>query len=183
MITVELELLDPEAARDAARVEELVRLVNAAYAVGEAGLWLEGTTRTTPDEIAGAIRSGQMLAANAGGRLVGCACVRALAADSADLGLVSAAPDHWGSGIGRELVHFAEELMRSRGVTTMQLELLVPKESTHPQKQRLRDWYSRLGYRVTGRAPFEQLAAAHLAPRLAMPCEFLIFRKRLPTQP
>jgi GNAT superfamily N-acetyltransferase len=182
VITVEVELLAPEAARDEALVEEVVRLVNEAYAVGEAGLWLEGTTRTTPGEIRDAIRGGGMIAARLDGHVVGCAYVRPLDADTADLGLVSAAPDHWGTGIGRELVRFAEELMRSRGATTMQLELLVPKGSRHADKERLRDWYSRLGYRVTRAATFEQVAA-HLAPRLAtMPCEFLIFHKPLTTQ-
>jgi hypothetical protein len=68
--------------------------------------------------------------------------------------------------------------VRSHGVTTMQLELLVPKGWVHPEKERLRSWYTRLGYRVVRSAPFEQVAA-HLASKLAAPCEFLIFRKRL----
>ena len=88
------------------------------------------------------------------------------------------APDRWGSGIGRELVRSAEDLMRSRGVATIQLELLVPKGWVHPEKDRLRSWYTRLGYRVVRSAPFEQVAA-HLASQLAAPSEFLIFRKRL----
>jgi GNAT superfamily N-acetyltransferase len=90
-------------------------------------MWLEGTTRTGPPEIAEAIRSGGMLAAALEGRLAGCAYVRPLEAGTADLGLISAAPERWGSGVGRELVRSAEELMRSRRVSTMQLELLVPK--------------------------------------------------------
>jgi GNAT superfamily N-acetyltransferase len=171
-------VLAPDEARDEALVEELAHLVNAAYAVGEAGLWLEGTTRTGPGEIAEAIRSGGMVAATLEGRLVGCAYVRPLDAGTADLGLVSAAPDQWGRGVGRELVRSAEELMRSHGVTTMQLELLVPKGWVHPEKERLRSWYTRLGYRVVQTAPFEQVAA-HLASQLAVPCEFLIFRKQL----
>jgi hypothetical protein len=48
----------------------------------------------------------------------------------------------------------------------------------HPQKEKLRDWYTRLGYRVIRSARVEEVAA-HLASRLAMPCEFLIFRKPL----
>jgi hypothetical protein len=68
--------------------------------------------------------------------------------------------------------------MRSRGVTTMQLELLVPKGWVHPEKDRLRAWYTRLGYRVVRSAPFEQVAA-HLQSELATPCEFLIFHKPL----
>jgi GNAT superfamily N-acetyltransferase len=178
VVTTEVKLLAPDEARDEVLVEELVRIINAAYAVGEAGLWLEGTTRTRPDEIADAIRSGGMLAATLEDRLVGCAYLRPLDAGTADLGLISTAPEEWGGGVGSQLVRSAEELMRSQGVTTMQLELLVPKGWIHPAKNRLRNWYIRLGYRVVRKAPFEQVAA-HLASQLAAPCEFLIFRKPL----
>jgi GNAT superfamily N-acetyltransferase len=176
--TAEVTVLAPDEAGDEVLVEELVRLINEAYAVGEAGLWLEGWTRTQPGEIAEAIRSGGMLAATLEGRLVGCAYVRPLDADTGDLGLMAAALDRWGSGMGRELVRSAEEWMRSRGTTTMQLELLVPKRWVHPEKERLHRWYTRLGYQVVRSAPFEEVAA-HLAPHLAVPCEFLIFRKPL----
>jgi GNAT superfamily N-acetyltransferase len=177
-VTAEVRLLAPDEARDEALVGELVRVINEAYAVGEAGLWLEGTTRTWPGEIADAVRTGGMLAATLEDRIVGGAYVRPLDAGTADLGLISVAPARWGSGVGRRLVHSAEEHMRSRGVTMMQLELLVPKEWVHPEKERLRAWYTRLGYRVVRTAPFEEVAA-HLAPQLATPCEFLVFRKLL----
>ena len=177
-MTAEVELLAPGDASDEVLVDELVRIVNGAYAVGEAGLWLEGTSRIGPGEIAEAIRSEGMLAATRDGRLVGCAYVRPLDADTADLSLISAAPDQWGGGIGRELVRSAEELMRSRGAATMQLELLVPKGWVHPEKDRLRNWYTRLDYRVIRSVPFEEVAAPP-ASQLATPCEFLIFRKPL----
>jgi GNAT superfamily N-acetyltransferase len=177
-MTVDVKLLTADEARGETLVEEVVGIVNTAYAVGEAGLWLEGTTRTWPGEIADAIRAGGMLAATLDGGLVGCAYVRPLDARTADLGMISTAPDQWGHGVGGELVRSAEELMRSRGVTTAQLELLVPKEWAHREKERLRSWYTRLGYRVVRTAPFGEVAA-HLAPHLATPCEFLIFRKRL----
>jgi GNAT superfamily N-acetyltransferase len=177
-VTAEVQLLAPDGARDEALVEELARVVNAAYEVGEAGLWLEGSTRVATGDIAEAIRGGGMLAAMLDGRPVGCAYVRLLDEATADLGLIAAAPDQWGSGIGRRLVSTAEDLMRSRGVTAMQLELLVPKGWIHPEKDRLRAWYTRLGYRVVRSARFEQVAA-HLASRLAVPCEFLIFHKPL----
>lgn len=179
--TPEVTLLAAVKARDEALVAELVNIVNSAYAIGEAGLWQDGATRTAPAEIAEAIRGGGMLAATLDGQAVGCAYVRPLDAKTADLGLVSAAPQQWGTGIGRELVRLAEELMRRRGVTTMQLELLVPKGWEHPSKRRLRDWYTRLGYRVIRTAPFEEVAA-HLEPQLATPCEFLIFHKSLAGQ-
>jgi GNAT superfamily N-acetyltransferase len=178
MPTAEVKLIAPDEARDEVLVEQLVHIVNEAYALGEAGLWIAGSTRTEPGEVAEMIRSGGMLAASLGDRPVGCAYVRPLDSDTADLSLISAAPDHWGSGVGRELVRSAEEFVRSDGATTMQLELLVPKGWVHPAKDRLRSWYTRLGYGVVRTAPFEQVAA-HLAPQLAVPCEFLIFRKSL----
>ena len=182
MVRAEIKLLTRNDARDEVLVEELVRIVNRAYAVGEVGLWLDGTTRIGPVEIAEAIRAGAMLAATLDGRLVGCAYVRPVDASTADLGLVSAAPERWGSGVGSELVRAAEDLMRARGVETMQLELLVPKESVHPAKERLRAWYTRLGYRVIRSAPFEEVAP-QLASQLATPCEFLIFHKPLAGAP
>jgi GNAT superfamily N-acetyltransferase len=178
VVTTDVELLAPHEASDEALVGELVRIVNEAYAIGEAGLWLAGTARVGPDEIADAVRTGGMLAASREGRLVGCAYVKPLDADTVDLGLISVAPDQWGGGIGGELVRSAEELMRSRGVGTMQLEVLVPKGWAHPEKERLRSWYTRLGYRTIRSVPFEEVPAPP-ASQLAAPCEFLVFHKPL----
>jgi GNAT superfamily N-acetyltransferase len=177
-VTLQVDLLAPSAAGDQVLVDELARLINRAYAAGEDGLWLEGTARTTPAEVADAVRGGQMLAAWVEERLVGCGRVRRLDAATADLGFVSVVPVEWGSGVGREVVRSAEDLMRSRGATTMQLELLVPRDWAHPQKDRLRAWYRRLGYRVVRSALFEEVAR-DAASDLATPCEFLVFRKPL----
>ena len=181
-LTPDVELLAPDAALNEGLVEQLVRLINDAYAVGAAGLWQEGATRVQPREVAAAIRNRGLLTARLEGRLVGCAYVRQLDAATADLGLISTATDYWRSGIGGGLVRSAEELMRSRGVTSMQLELLVPKRCVHPEKDKLRAWYIRLGYQVVRSAPFEEIAA-HLAPLLAVPCETLIFHKSLTETP
>ena len=149
-----------------------------AYAAGEAGLWVHGTLRIAPAAVVEAIRGGGMLVATAGEPIVGCAAMRLLDAATADLGLVSAEPEHWGGGVGRALVRFAEDVARLRGVATMQLELLVPCGGAHPDKDRLRAWYERLGYRVVRTAPFEEIAT-HSASALAKPCEFLVFQKPL----
>ena len=170
--------LEAASADDELLVEEVAGLVNRAYALGESGLWLDGWSRITPAEVAEAIRDGEMLVATVEGRMAGCAHVRRLDATIADLGLVSADPDQRGRGVGRELVRAAEELMRSRGLTTAQLELLVPEGRVHPEKDRLRAWYSRLGYRVVRTAPFEEVAT-HAASQLATRCEFLVFQKPL----
>jgi GNAT superfamily N-acetyltransferase len=145
------------------QVAELVRLINDAYAAGEVGLWIDNTPRTDEAEIAASVRAGEMLVATVGGRTLGCVRVRALDEKTAEIGLVSADPKAWGSGVGRALVSAAEDLMRSRGAETMRLELLVPRDWVHPTKQRLQDWYTRLGYAVFGSLPFEE-AVPQAAP-------------------
>jgi hypothetical protein len=44
-VTPQVELLSADAANDEALVEELVSLINAAYAVAESGLWLGNRRR------------------------------------------------------------------------------------------------------------------------------------------
>ncbi len=83
-----------------------------------------------------------------------------------------------GSGIGRELVAFAEGWARGQGLGIMQLELLVPRGWTHPVKEFLREWYTRLGYRAVRRDPFEQAHPA-LQPQLATDCDFVVYHKPL----
>jgi GNAT superfamily N-acetyltransferase len=173
-----VDLLAAGAAGDRELVEELVGVINGAYATGEDGLWREGWTRTTPDEVAKLILDGGMLVARVDGRVAGCGHVRPLDESTADLGFVSTAPEQWGGGVGGEIVRAAEELMRLRGVATMQLELLVPRDGTHPHKDRVREWYVRLGYRSVRTAPFEEVAT-HATAQLAIPCEFLVFEKSL----
>ena len=138
--------------------------------------------RIDTPEVAASIRAGQMLVATREGRIVGCARTRTLDATKADVGLIAADPQAWGGGIGRALLDAAEDLARSRGVTMMQLELLVPRHGTHPGKERLRDWYSRLGYSVVRTVPFEEYVP-HAAPHLNAPGDVLVFNKPLPTSP
>jgi GNAT superfamily N-acetyltransferase len=176
-MTTRVSKLDPAAADDPSLVARIAGLVNAAYAAGEAGLWLPGWKRTTEAEVHSLVADGGMLIATAADRVVGCAHMHDLDAATADLGFISTALDHWGGGTGGALVAFAEDLARDRGVRAMQLELLVPRDGRHPAKERLRAWYERLGYAVVRRAPFDEISRQ--TSHLAAPCEFLVFRKPL----
>ncbi|HWM08803.1 MAG TPA: GNAT family N-acetyltransferase [Solirubrobacteraceae bacterium] len=163
-------------AADESHAGEVARVVNAAYAIGEAGLWLEGNSRTTAAAVAESLD--EMLVATEDGRVVGCARVQPIDATTADLGLISVEPEHWGGGVGRRLVRAAEERMRAAGVRTVQLEVLVPRDGVHREKVKLRAWYERLGYEVVRTAPFEEIAV-HPASDLAVPCEFLVFQRSI----
>ena len=148
---VVVALLDRTAGRDARLVDLLTDLVNDVYAVAERGLWREGTRRTSGAGIAELIAAGEVaVAMHRDGRIVGIVHVRRIAEDTGEFGMLVAAPDHRGTGIGRALVEFAERHGRDQGLRALRLELLVPRGWRHPAKEFLSSWYSRIGYRVIG---------------------------------
>ncbi|MBB4684293.1 GNAT family N-acetyltransferase [Amycolatopsis jiangsuensis] len=178
MTAPEITLLPPSAAGDAALVAAVSTLINLVYAHSEEGLWTGSADRTAPGEIAGFVAAGEIAVARLGGRVVGCARVRSLDAGTGEFGLLAAAPAVRGTGLGRELVRFAEERGRAAGHRRMQLELLVPREGTHPAKEFLDRWYRRLGYGVVGKSTLDA-DFPQLAPLLAVPCDLLVYHKDL----
>ena len=181
--TIRIELLSPTGEpEDATRVRTLTHLVNEVYRDAEKGLWLAGTDRTTAHELDGLVRAGQIAAALTGQQIVGCVRIQQLDERTSEFGMLAASPQRRNLGIGRKLVQFAEEHCRNAGRDLMQLELLVPRGWTHPSKAFLHDWYTRIGYRPIGVGAFEQ-SHPDLAPRLATPCDFVIYHKNLRPAP
>ncbi|MBF9133164.1 GNAT family N-acetyltransferase [Plantactinospora sp. S1510] len=175
---LDVSIAPPEQADDGEFVAEVVDLVNRVYAGAEKGLWRDGTDRTSPAEVTSLIRAGQLAVARMGGRLVGTVRLQRLGGGEGAFGMLVASPDDRGIGIGRELVAFAERWARERQLDRMQLELLVPQTWTHPVKEFLRDWYTRIGYREIRRARLDEAYPA-LQPHLATPCDFVIYHKSL----
>ncbi|MBE8520158.1 GNAT family N-acetyltransferase [Amycolatopsis sp. H6(2020)] len=173
---MEIELLPPSAG--AVAIERITALVNQVYAEAEKGLWKESTDRTSVGEITGFVAAGEIAVASVDGDLAGAVRIRRLDDRTGEFGMLAADPARRGLGVGRELVRYAEQAGRAAGCREMQLELLVPRDWTHPSKQFLAEWYGRLGYRVTHRADLAE-DYPHLAPSLATPCDFLIYRKEL----
>jgi predicted N-acetyltransferase YhbS len=173
-----IALLDGAAAADDGLVAALLAVVNDAYARGEAGLWREGADRISEDDLRALVASGDLAAAREGGRVVGCVRVTSLDTRTAELGLLSVAPDRSGAGVGRALMAFAHDLARERGHTTMRLLLLVPREGTHGFKDRLEGWYTRQGYRIVGSQDFAEYAPEP-ARHLLVPCDVVAFERAL----
>jgi GNAT superfamily N-acetyltransferase len=172
----DLEMLPTSAGNDAALVNEITDLINRVYAQAEAGLWIDGATRTSAAEVVEQIRAGQIAVARMDGQIVGSVRIQRLATGEGELGALVSAPDRRGLGIGRDLVTFAERESRRRGASVMQLELLVPRTWSHPTKEFLAEWYTRLGYRKVRVSSIEE-SYPHLAPLLATPCDFVVYHK------
>jgi GNAT superfamily N-acetyltransferase len=64
----------------------------------------------------------------------------------AEFGMLSATKEYLGQGLGRGLVKKAEERAKKAGCDRMKTTLAVPKDWEHPMKQRLGEWYKRMGY-------------------------------------
>ncbi|MEU5264096.1 GNAT family N-acetyltransferase [Amycolatopsis sp. NPDC021455] len=175
---MEIELLPPSAADDGAVVARLTDLVNQVYAEAEKGLWQDDTDRTSTAEMAGLVRAGEIAVARGDGDLAGSVRLRRLDEHTGEFGMLAADPARRGVGVGRELVRFAEQASRDAGCREMQLELLVPRDWTHPSKVFLAEWYGRLGYRVTHHVDLAE-DYPHLAPSLATPCDLFVYRKGL----
>jgi GNAT superfamily N-acetyltransferase len=163
-------LLDREAGNDADLVARLADLINAVYAVAEAGLWQDGAKRTTTAALAADIRAGEIAVATRGGEIVGCIRIFDRSEDTSEFGILVAAPNRRGTGVGRTLVDFAEQISRERGRRAIRLELLVPHARSHPSKEFLKGWYGRRGYRLVRTRSFDE-AYPEVAPLLASPCD------------
>jgi GNAT superfamily N-acetyltransferase len=173
-----VELLPGRAGQDTELVDELTALINGVYVTAESGLWREGATRTTAAEMAELIRAEEIVIATRGGHIVGSVRVHDVGADTSEFGLLVAAPDERGTGVGRALLDFVEARSRERGLRAMQLELLVPRGWSHPSKEFLKAWYGRRGYRLSRTERIDQ-AYPQLAPLLATPCDLEIHEKTL----
>jgi GNAT superfamily N-acetyltransferase len=174
----EPRLLDAAAGDDVPLLDQLSDLINDVYATAESGLWRDGATRTTPPELADLIRAGEIAVVTAGERIVGSVRLQDLSDRLSEFGMLVAAQDRRGRGVGRALIDFAERTSRERGREAIQLELLLPREWQHPSKEFLKEWYGRRGYEVVRTARVEELYP-QLAPLLATPCDFAIYEKAL----
>jgi hypothetical protein len=156
-------------------VPELTAMINAAYAAGEQGLWPPGTPRVFEYEVQEMVDNGELRFVYRDGVLAGLVRVHRLDERTAELGLLSAAK--LDSGVGGELVRLAEDWAREHGLPRMRLHLLIPREGTHPFKQRLHSWYSRLGYRAIGA---EDVAKAlPEIEKTVVPCDLVTYEKVL----
>jgi GNAT superfamily N-acetyltransferase len=172
---IDIQLLSDD---DAPVVEQVADLVNKVYAVAEAGLWIDGAARTTTSELAELIRAREIAVARLGVQIVGAVRIQRLDDTTGEFGMLAAHPAHRGLGIGRDLMRFAERTSRAAGLGSMQLELLVPREWTHPVKEFLAAWYTRSGYALIRTGTIDEAYPA-LAPLLATACDFQIYRKDL----
>ena len=170
-------MLPATTASDPRVVREITDLVNEVYATAEAGLWIDGAARTTTVEIQQMIAANEIAVARVDGRVVGAIRIQQLDDGVGEFGMLVADPAHRGGGVGRELVSFAEELSSRRGWRPCSSRCCC-RGWSHPTKEFLKAWYTRLGYRPVRAGSIDE-SYPQLAPLLATPCDFAVYHKPL----
>ena len=159
-------------------MERIANIVNRVYAASEESFWMPGAVRTTAVEIAEFTSSGEIAVAQAKGEIIGCVRVRQIDQETGEFGMLSVDDEYQGSGIGRELIRFAEQKCQKEQLGKMQLELLVPQEGDHPAKKVLENWYTRIGYQPV-HTKIIDASFPELVQMLAFPCKFVAYQKVL----
>lgn len=160
------------------KTEYISALVNRVYEIAEKGLWKQGMYRTTAREIADLINKEELIVAEKNNTVIGCVHMQKLDDETAVLGMLAVDDRYQQNGIGRQIMTYAEEMCRKANIKKIKLELLVPIQGTHPTKVFLDQWYRRLGFEVT-RVETVAEVFPRLIEMLQVPCQFLIFEKRL----
>jgi GNAT superfamily N-acetyltransferase len=145
----------------------IAALVNRAYEVERS---FKVGDRTTVEEIERLAEDGAFLVLDgAQGGLAAAVHVRA-EGGRASFGMLSVDPDLQRAGIGRRLVAIAESYCQAQGCHLMEIAVVNLREDLPP-------FYRRLGYEVSGTAPFP-------APgELTRPAHFILMAKPLSLAP
>jgi GNAT superfamily N-acetyltransferase len=159
-------------------IKRLSDLINEVYDDAESGMWKRKGARTNPAEVERLLRAQALILAEIDGALVGSVNVNLMRDGVGEFGMLVADLNHRGKGIGSALVDSAENWARGMACHTMRLELLTPRNWTHPSKEFLKKWYSRIGYKPQARESFE-IMHPELVPELATECDFTVWRKSL----
>ena len=148
---------------DANDVPQLVRLINAAFAIER---FFKRGDRTTVEEIRGLGHRGEfLLLERPHGGAFGCVYWTRQGNDGY-FGMLSIDPDHQGHGFGRLLIDAVESRCRAAGCQLMKIHIVNLREELPP-------FYRRLGYVEAGTLPFP------IPEEATRPCHFIVMTKAL----
>jgi ribosomal protein S18 acetylase RimI-like enzyme len=149
-------------AGDAADVDALVRLINAAFRVEQP--FIEGD-RIDAEGVCSYMAKGKFLVAGGSTALAACVYVE-LRGDRGYLGLLGVDPLRQGTGLGHKMMDAAENYFREAGCQAVDLRVISARTP-------LPAFYRHLGYLEIGTAPF--------APDVPVkvPCHYILMSKTL----
>ena len=143
--------------------DQLIQLINTAFDVER---FFKVEDRLDPAKLRSYFEKGSFLVMEEEGKLSAAVYVERTG-DRAYLGLLSVDPTQQKRGLGRRMTAAAEEFAREMGARFMDLTVVNLRTELPPI-------YEKLGYQVTGTAPFP----AEQMP-VTLPCHFICMTKEL----
>jgi GNAT superfamily N-acetyltransferase len=179
MASMEIRTVSTEDSKN--DIQRFYDIMIHGYAVTEVEIWGVEYKRMFSDEFEAIISKGELLGAWIDGVPVGSIHVYGLTDNTCAFGLFSVDFDFKGKNIGRKLIVAAEEQARKNGADFMELEILRLKNKELEVKQRLNDWYVRLGYELISTTDFvnRKPDKAEKVKNFIAPSVFDFFRKSL----
>lgn len=159
-------------------IQRLSELINEVFDHAESGMWKDKCVRTNPAEVHRLLRDEALILAEIDGMLVGSVRISIVSGGIGEFGMLVADRKYRGIGIGSALVEHAENWARQNACHTMRLKVLAPRNWTHPSKEFLKQWYSRLAYVQQTIEPFESMPSEFVS-ELATECDFTVWHKSL----
>lgn len=159
-------------------LERLHDILEEVYRIAESDLWVKAYARIAFADFEALIQKGELIIARYDKTIVGCIHYYKKNDYKYGFGLLCVDFDYKGLGIGRALINRAEELAFQNGATEMELEVLRPKGLKVAFKERIREWYERMGYEYTHSQNFAEIKPIK-AQNLKRPSDFDYYVKSL----
>jgi len=162
-------------------LESLHTILESGYRIAESDLWVKPYARIAFGDFLNLVREDRILIAFYNKKIVGCIHYYQKTTKKFGFGLLAVDFDYKGLGIGRGLISQVERLASKKGAEIMELELLRPKGVNVPFKERLREWYERMGYVYTHSQNFAEIKPVK-AQNLKRPSDFDYYTKSIRTK-
>lgn len=168
-----------ELSRD--QINRLYDLMLHAYSVTEVEIWGENYARMSKEEYVSLLQGNNIHIAWIEGKIVGSIYFYPIDKEVFGFGLLNADFSESGKGIGRALIAAAERSAFEQGASSMQLEILKPRDIEVPFKHQLSAWYINQGYIFNGTYDFVELKPdkAEKAKKMVNPSVFDVYSKAL----
>ncbi len=129
------------------QIQELTDIINEAYYWSEYQMWKNDYLRIDPAEVAELLHRGEMIVMLYNDVIIATVTLKYLSKHIATFGLLAVAKQHLGKGYGSQLISFAEEKAKHTGHHLMECEIVRSYEVEMTHKDRLEEWYRKLGYK------------------------------------
>lgn len=176
-MSIQLKITQPNQLQEE-EVQVVFELVNEVYKIFEADLWGEDYLRVETDKIKELVSQNRLVIGRVDGRIVSVLDYEIINPAIARFGMLAVHPQYRQHKIATQLVDHIEQLSKAKNIKEIQLELLDPVKYAHADKEILKAWYYRRGYRFIRVKNFEDYYP-HLATIIKQPCNFKLFVKNV----